>query len=147
MKEFITAVEDLVSEDENTERIAALIAAGKTEDEARAEVEGYIPFKVDGRELRAYHPHEGQLTFMLAALGRGQTKDQRFASIINIMLESLREEDAEYLESRLLTRDPQKRIKAKQIEEIFAYLTEQWFARPTQSQSGSAGLPQTDGQN
>lgn len=133
MKEFISAVEDVVNED-NPE----LDSDGKP-------VEKYIAFKVDGRELRAYEPTDGQLTFMLAALGRGQTKDQRFASIINIMLETLRDDDRDYMESRLLTRDPKKRLPVSTIEKIFEHLTEEWFARPTQSPSDSAPSPQTGG--
>jgi hypothetical protein len=79
------------------------------------------------------------LIFMLASLGRGQGQDQRFASIINIMLASLREEDAEYLEKRLLERDRKKRLPPEKIEQIFEYLVEQWFGgKVTVPPSGSA---------
>lgn len=161
MKEFITAVEEVLTEDENEAKIKArtaeLVAEGLTQDEAEtkahAEVEGFVPFelshmeaeldddgnvvrddegnivakKVVDRIIHAYQPTEGQLIFMLASLGRGQTQDQRFASIINIMLSSLRGEDAEYLEARLLERDRKKRLPSGKIEEIFEYLVEQWF--------------------
>lgn len=130
MKEFISAVEEVEAEDNGT-----------------PVEEQFIPFKVDGRELRAYPPTDGQLVFILAALGRGQSNDQRFAAIINIMLASLREEDRDYLEGRLLDRDPKNRLKPEKIEEIFEYLSEEWFARPTQPQSGSAPSPQIDGPN
>lgn len=130
MKEFISAYEDI-----------------QTEDDGKSVEEEFIAFKVDGRELHAYPPTDGQLAFMLAALGRGQSADQRFAAIINIMLSSLRDDDADYLESRLLTRDRKSLLPVKQIEEIFEYLTEQWFARPTQPASDSASSPQSDGQN
>jgi hypothetical protein len=130
VKEFITAVEEVVVEDEGE----------KVEEQ-------FVPFMVDGRELHAYPPTDGQLAFMLAALGRGQTADQRFAAIINIMLSSLRDEDQVYLEGRLLTRDPKQRLKIQQVEQIFEYLTEEWFARPTQPPSDSAPSPQSDGQN
>ena len=110
MKEFVTAVEEILDTDEGT----------KPEDK-------YVAFKVDGRELHAYPPTDGQLAFMLAALGRGQTADQRFAAIINIMLSSLRDADADYLESRLLTRDPKNRLPIQKIEEIFEHLTSEWF--------------------
>lgn len=126
MKEFVTAVEDSVKD---------------------LESEDYVEFKLDGRVMRAYTPHSGQLTFMLAAMGRGQTDDKRFAAIINIMMESLRPEDQDYLEERLLTRDPRKRVPEAQIQEIFEYLTEEWFARPTQPASDSAESSQSDGQN
>lgn len=143
MKEFTSAVEDIAEEDERAEKIAArveaLVAEGKTraeaekqaEDEVEAE-EGVVQFKLDDREMKAYPPHDGQLAFMLASLGRGQTKEQRFAAIINIMMESLREDDKDYLESRLLTGDKKNRLGIKTIEGIFEYLVEQWFARPTQ---------------
>lgn len=128
MKEFTTAVEEVVSEDDREEKVLALVEAGKTREEAEAEVpEGFVVFKIDGREMHAFPPTDGQLAFMLAALGRGQTADSRFAAIINIMLESLRDEDKDYLESRLLTRDPKKRLGMKQVEAIFEHLTEEWF--------------------
>lgn len=133
MKEFLTAVEEVVTEDEREEKILALIAEGKTREEAEKEVEEtFVEFKVDGRVMKAYLPTPGQLAFMLAALGRGQSQDQRFAAILNIMFEALSPEDRDYLEGRMLTRDPKKRIKMAQIEEIFEYLTEEWFGRPTQ---------------
>ncbi len=112
MKEFVTAVEEVVAEDDGT-----------------PVEEQFVAFKLDGREMHAYPPTDGQLAFMLAALGRGQTDDQRFAAIINIMLASLRDEDSDFLESRLLTRDPAKRLKIQQVEEIFEHLTEEWFRK------------------
>lgn len=149
MKEFVTAVEDVMAEDEREAKVVALVEAGKTREEAEAEVdsEDFIAFKVDGRELHAYQPTDGQLAFMLAALGRGQSTDQRFAAIINIMLASLRDDDADYLEGRLLSRDPKKRLPIKQVEAIFEHLTEGWFGRPTQPSSGSAPSEPSDGQN
>jgi hypothetical protein len=121
MKEFKTAVEEAVTEADGT-----------------PVKEQGIEFKLDDRVMTAYQPTEGQLTFMLAALGRGQSSESRFASIINIMMESLKSEDRDYLESRLLTRDPKQRLSVQSIEEIFEYLMEEWFGRPTQSPSGSA---------
>src|SRR6478736_6792047 len=138
MKEFVTAYEDVVAEDEREAKIKALVDAGKTQAEAEVDDEPYIEFKIDDRVMRAYQPTEGQLAFMLAALGRGQTQDSRFAAILNIMFESLRGDDKDYLENRLLSRDPKKRLPMKQIEAIFEYITSEWFARPTQSPSDSA---------
>jgi hypothetical protein len=181
VKEFITAVEEVLTEDENeakikarvAELVAQFVAGGMSEDEAvpkaeaqaHSEIEGFVPFelahmeptldddgkvqrdddgkiiahKVVDRVLHAYQPTEGQLIFMLASLGRGQGQDQRFASIINIMLASLREEDAEYLEKRLLERDRKKRLPPEKIEQIFEYLVEQWFGgKVTVPPSGSA---------
>lgn len=130
MKEFTTAFEEVATEDDGT-----------------AVEEQYVEFKLDGREMRAFQPTDGQLAFMLATLGRGQTSDQRFAAIINIMMSCLRDEDRDYLESRLLTRDPKNRLPVTQIEAIFEHLAGEWFGRPTQSPSDSAPSPQSDGQN
>ena len=141
MKEFITEYEDVVAEDERESKIKALVDQGKTREEAESAVdaeEGVVEFKLDDRVLKAYPPTEGQLTFMLAALGRGQSSDQRFAAIVNIMMSSLRSEDQDYFEGRLLDRNPKRRLPIKQVEAIFEYLTEEWFARPTQSPSDSA---------
>lgn len=130
MKEFTTAFDEAFSEDEGT-----------------PVEEQYVEFKLDEHVYRAYSPTDGQLAFMLAAMGRGQTNDQRFAAIINIMLSSLRDEDRDLFESRLLTRDPKMRLPMKQIEAIFEHITEEWFARPTQPQSDSAPSLPSDGTN
>lgn len=124
MKEFVTAFEEIEKED--------------------SAEEPYTSFKIDGREMRAYEPTDGQLAFMLASLGRGQTDDQRFASMLNIVLSTLRDEDADYFESRLLTRSS-NRLSARKVEEIFEFLIGEWFARPTQPQSDSASSPPSDG--
>ena len=130
MKEFKSAIDEANAE-----------AAG---DEAE---ESYTEFTLDGRVLRAYPPTDGQLTFMMASMGRGQTSDQRFAGIVNIMLESLRDDDKDYLESRLLTRNPKRRLSVTLIEQIFEFLMAEWFARPTQQPSGSASSQPSGGQN
>lgn len=145
MKEFSSAVSEVEAEEERAfeiearqRRVEARIKTGASPEEAEAaeagvDEEDFIEFKLDGRVMRAYPPTEGQLAFMLAALGRGQSQDQRFASIINIMLAAMRDEDQDYLEGRLLAKktDP-NRLTIKKLESIFEYLTEEWFARPTQ---------------
>jgi hypothetical protein len=106
-----------------------------------------IRYELDDRVMTAYKPHEGQLTFMLAALGRGQTDDQRYAAIVNIMLAAHFSGDKDYLESRLLENDPKKRLRLKQLEEIFEHLIEEWFADPTRESSDSAELEPTGSEN
>lgn len=130
MKEFVTAVQEAVAEGDGT-----------------APDEQFIEFKVDDRVLHAFQPTDGQLTFMLASLGRGQSSESRFASIINIMMSSLRDEDADYLESRLLDRNPKNRLRVEQIEEIFEFLVEEWFGTPTKEPSGSVKSEPITGPN
>lgn len=119
MLEFVSAVKEA---DEAA-------AAEKTEDEQ------YTEFKVDGRTLRAYRPTPGQLIFMMGALGRGQSEDSRLGSVINIMMETLRDSDADYLEGRLLERDPKKRIEPELVNDIFEALVKEWFRDDTASDS------------
>lgn len=143
MKQFTTTVEDDVLDQEREDKILALMAEkpdgtpGLTRQQAEEEVDPYVEFDLDGRVMRAYRPIEGQVIFMLAALGKGNSKESRFSSILNIMFESLREDDRDHLEGRLLTRGP-NRLSMKKIESIFEYLVEEWFARPTQQPSDSA---------
>lgn len=121
MKSFTSAIEGVIDD-----------ADGVAEDEK------YVEFELDGRVLRAYQPTEGQLTFMMASLGRGQSTTSRFASIINLMMESLRSSDKDYFEGRLLSRDLRTRLSVKTVESIFEFLMEEWFATPTGEPSTSA---------
>jgi hypothetical protein len=129
MKEFILAVEDEAADQEREDAIEALVAQGKTREEAEVEVDRGTPieFKIGERVLKAYKPNETQLIFLLASLGRGQSKESRMASIVNVMLESLDEDDKDWFEERLLTSDPTKRIPPRLIESVFEYLTSEWF--------------------
>lgn len=149
MKEFITAVEEIEAEDEYGDKVRALIESGKSREEAETEADnqfGVISFKMDGRVMKAFPPNDGQLAFMLAALGRGQTDESRMGSVLNIMLSSLRQQDADYIENRLLAQG-RNRLRIKTLEPIFEHLMEEWFARPTQPSSDSASSPPSDGQN
>lgn len=129
MKEFTTAISEAVQEADGT-----------------PVEEQFVEFKVDERVLRAYPPTPGQMTFMMAAMGRGQTDDQRFASIINIMFASLRASDRDWLEGRLLSRGKDS-IPMATIEKIFEHLMEEWFGNPTQGPSDSAPSLPNAGQN
>ena len=137
MKQFTSAVEDVLAEDEREAKIVALTDTGIDREEAEKQVDAeddgpFVEFDLDGRTMRAYQPNEGQLAWMLANLGRGQTKEGRFAAILNVMLSSLRDDDKDHLESRMLAREKNQRVPMKTIEGIFEYLMEEWFAHPTQ---------------
>lgn len=151
MKQFTTAIEESISEDEAKVKaeereaaIVALMAKDKTlkREYAEAEVDGesYVEFEIDGRVLRSYKPHDGQMIFMLASMGKGQQAAGRFAAIVNVMLESLRGDDNDYLTGRLLTSRREDRLPPKKIEEIFAFLVEEWF----RADDGADGAPVSD---
>lgn len=136
MKEFTAAVEEVQFDDEREQKILGLMTEvdgqpAMTREEAEEATEPFIEFKMDdGRVMHAYHPEDGQLAFLMASMGRGQSNDQRFAAIINLMLACLRDDDRDYLENRLLQRG-KGRLRVKQVEEVFAFLSEEWFQRPT----------------
>lgn len=161
MKEFTTAVDEVIEDDEKQAKREARIndllaqylraepADADASDEDREKHEAvlrkraekqvadeeddpHVNFKLDGREMRAYQPTDGQLAFMLSAMGRGQSQEGRFAGILNLLRETLRPEDQDYLDARLLSRDKKDRRLIEQIEGIFEYLMEEWFEdRPT----------------
>lgn len=133
MKKFVTAVEETMEND-----------TPKTEDEVRGTP---ITYDLDGRVMKAYKPHEGQLTFMMAGLGRGQTDDQRYATIVNIIMAAHTGADSDHLQSRLIENDPKKRLRLPQLEQIFEYLIEEWFADPTRGSSDSADSEPTTSPN
>lgn len=77
----------------------------------------------------AEEPNEGQLTFLLASMGRGMTGSQRVAAVVNFLDAVLDDESADYLNSRLLSRnDP---FPPEGIEKIFGHFAAKWFGRPT----------------
>lgn len=154
MKEFVSAFRETEAEDNLAEaradrerRIERLVAEGWQREDAEKEIPEVtdrglaVAFMLDGRRLLAYPPHEGQLIFMMAGLGRGQSKEQRLGAMVNVMMEALDEDDKDYFEGRLLTADPKERIGSEVLEQVFEYLTTEWFAsdRPTKPSSGSAG--------
>lgn len=122
-------------------------AEAAEEADGTAVEEQFTEFKLDDRVLRAYKPNPTQLVFLLGAMGRGQSEDQRFGSIMNIIMSALRAEDQDYLESRMLERDPRKRLSLDVLESIFEHLAEEWFGNPTQSPSDSAPSLPSGGTN
>lgn len=158
MKSFTTAVKAEVQSSERQDKIDALVAErqnkisalveegqtreaaeAKIREEAEREVDNGKPveFELDGRKMRAYPPTDGQLIFLMASHGRGQTNNGRFSSSVNVILECLDEDDKDHLESRLLSR--KEKVDPDVLESIFEHLTEEWFGsdHPTPPSSGS----------
>lgn len=139
IKAFESATEEVEHEDSILARIAELtrskedggegLSPEAAEDKAYDEedLRKAVKFTLRDRELTAYQPHDGQMAFLLANLGRGQTSDGRFAAIVNIMTECLRGNDKDFFESLLLTGDRKRRLKLKTLEGIFEHLTASWF--------------------
>lgn len=143
IKQFEAAVEEVEHSEAIKARIAVLVEEGMTperaEDKAYEEEERKkaVVFTLRGRKMTAFQPREGQMAFLLANLGRGQTSDGRFAAIVNVMTNSLRGDDKDFFESLLLEGDRRRALKLETVEGIFSYLTEQWF-RDDVSEGGAA---------
>jgi len=109
------------------------------------EDEKFTQFKVDGREMKAYAPDDGQLAMLLATIGRGSSDQDKVAGLINFFCAVLDDEDATYIEVRLLDRkDP---FKLDEVEKIMEWLVEEWGGRPTQPLSVSTPSQESGGPN
>jgi hypothetical protein len=108
MKEFTTAVAEV------------------TEDQ-----EAPMVFKIDGQELRAYKPTEGQLAMLMAQLGRHTSETTKVAGIIDFFTSVMDEKSHQYVVTRLLSRDDP--MELKQVEEVMEWMVEEWSGRPTKS--------------
>lgn len=119
MKEFNTAINLAEKEDERT-----------------------WTFKVDGHEVTAYEATPAQVAVVLSSVGRHTSMATKIAGIIDFFMAVFRNEDAEWLASRLLDREDD--FGVPQVESILSWLIEEWTGHPTQGQSGSSeSLPTT----
>jgi len=123
MREFVTAVEDAVAEEEPEEP-------------------GLI-FAIDGQEMRAYKPTEGQFALLMVAMGRHASSMDQFAGIIDFFISVLDEPSEHYVIQRMQTRD--NIIPLEKIVEIMEWMIEEWGGRPFQKPSASTSSPRTGG--
>lgn len=92
-------------------------------------------FSVDGHELAAYKPTDGQLAILMSSLGRHTQVQQKVAGVINFFVAVMDEDSATYVTDRLLSRDDP--LGVEQVEEIMEWMIEEWTGRPTQPLSVS----------
>ncbi len=114
MKEFITAATEAVEEDDA----------------------GTLEFSVDGVLCKAYKPNDGQIAVLMATTnGRHLSEGEMIAGIINFFVATLDDETHNYLVNKLLDRnDP---FGVLQVQDIIAWMMEEWSGRPTQSSTAS----------
>jgi hypothetical protein len=117
MREFVTALE-------------------KSQEEGD---EADLHFKIDGYELRAYKPTEGQFALLVMAMGRHTTEMDQFAGIIDFFIQVLDENSQRYVIDRMMSRTDI--IPMGQIVEIMEWMIEEWGGRPFQKPSASTSSP------
>jgi len=121
MREFVTALE-------------------KSEQEGD---EADLHFKIDGHEMRAYKPTEGQFALLVMAMGRHTTDMDQFAGIIDFFIQVLDEPSQRYVIDRMMSRVDI--IPMSEVVEIMEWMIEEWGGRPFQKQSGSTSSPPKGG--
>lgn len=103
--------------------------------EVTGEAEEVMKFTVDGTELTAYYPSDGQLAILAASVGRHSSVHNQVAGIIDFFVEVMDDFSHSYLRDRLLDReDP---FGLEEVESIMAWMMEEWTGRPTQQPSVS----------
>jgi hypothetical protein len=107
-------------------------AAQKTDE---TEEEASFIFTVDGHELRAYQPTEGQFALLMMVMGRHASNVDQFAGVIDFFIQVLDEPSQRYVIDRMMSRVDI--IPMETIVEIMEAMIEEWGGRPFQKASGS----------
>jgi len=111
--------------------------------EVTGDAEDVMTFTVDGTELTCYYPNDGQLAILAASLGRHSSQHTQIAGIIDFFVEVMDEQSHSYLVERLLDRkDP---FGLTEVQDIMAWMMEEWTGRPTQRPSVSTQSQKTAG--
>lgn len=128
MKQFITAAKEAIeAADDNLEE-------GLLEFELVQQFADDRPDEV--RKLAAHKPDDGQLGILIATVGGRSNKITATAGTINFFMSLFDDDDAAYLESRLLDRKD-KGLKIEKVSEILEWFIEEWTGNPTDEPSGS----------
>lgn len=86
-------------------------------------------FSIDGHELAAYKPTDGQLAILMSSIGRHTNIQTQVAGIIDFFVAVMDEQSATYVSDRLLSRaDP---LGIEQVQEVMEWMVEEWTGRPT----------------
>jgi hypothetical protein len=105
--------------------------------------EDLLEFKMDGHEMRAYRPTDGQLALLMSALGRHTSGQTKVAGVIDFFVAVMDEQSHSYVVDRLLSRtDP---LGVEQVQEVIEWMIEEWSGRPTQPLSVSTQSQQSGG--
>lgn len=94
-----------------------------------------MSFSIDGHELHAYQPTDGQLAMLLSSVGRHTSTETRVAGVVDFFVAVMDDPSATYVVERLLSRsDP---LGIDQVQEVMEWMVEEWTGRPTQPLSVS----------
>lgn len=121
MREFVTAAEKTVETEEEADLI----------------------FAIDGHEMRAYKPTEGQFALLMMAMGRHASNVDQFAGVIDFFIQVLDEPSERYVVERMMSR--RDIIPMEKIVEIMEWMIEEWGGRPFPKPSASTSSRRNGG--
>lgn len=117
-------------------------AAEKAEESAEGGPEPLV-FAIDGHELRAYQPSEGQFALLMMAMGRYTTQTDQFAGILDFFIQVLDSESERHVLDRMSQRETT--IDMDTIADILTWMIEEWGGRPFQNRSASTSSRRNGG--
>jgi hypothetical protein len=113
MKEFTTALKAVTEDDDDAP----------------------LMFSIDGHEMRAYRPSDGQLAMLMVAISKHASDQARIAGVIDFFVSIMDKESHSYVVDRLLSReDP---LGIEEVKDVIEWMVEEWTGRPTQPLSVS----------
>lgn len=113
---------------------------------AKDQPDEYLPFEIDGVELRSYRPTDGQFALLMAAMaGDFAGGAEQAATLINFFLSVLDEEGRRYITHRLMDRSDS--FGLENVTAILEWMTEEWSANPTKSSFVSMPSQPQDGES
>lgn len=105
------------------------------ESEKDPDEEEPLVFTIDGQELRAYKPTEGQFAMLVMVMGRHVTDLDQAGGVIDFFVSMLDEPSTRYVTNRLLTR--KNPMPVETIVDVLSWMIEEWGGRPFSGPSGS----------
>jgi len=94
-----------------------------------------LKFKVDGRELTAYKPSDGQLAMLMVAVSKHVSQSTQIAGVIDFFVSVMDNTSHGYIVDRLMDREDMFGIE--EVQAIMEWMVEEWTGRPSQPLSVS----------
>jgi hypothetical protein len=121
--------------------VREFVTAAEKVDETEEEAD--LIFSLDGQEMRAYQPTDGQFALLMMAMGKHASNTDQAAGVIDFFINVLDKPSRQYVMDRMASRD--NRIPIADVIEILEWFIEEWGGRPTQSPSASTSSRRSGG--
>jgi hypothetical protein len=116
----------------------------ETDPETGEEIEeGLLQFDIDGEPMEAHKPGEEQFAMLMHAAGTYTSTKDAIAGFIDFVFSVMERQYAQHLRNRLL--DYKDDFGLPEIEDIVAWMVEEWTGHPMRRRSGSTSSPKSTG--